>query len=75
LRISEVLASASPPAQTPAYAVAAVATKAKPPAGGEKYNWGFSKELCESLLQHCFPFWRKHFGKKTSSTLQQDEEL
>jgi len=40
-----------------------------------KYNWGFSKELCESLLQHCFPFWRKHFGKKTSSTLQQDEEL
>ncbi len=28
----------------------------------QKYKWGFSAELCESLKNQCFAYWTSHFG-------------
>lgn len=36
----------------------------------QKYKWGFSPQLCESLRGACFDYWRSHFAKRSAALLQ-----
>jgi len=37
----------------------------------QKYKWGFSKELCDALLNKCFDFWREQWSQPTKHTYRE----